>query len=170
MSVPNNPRFGGIAWYSCSTYYSTRTRTRVGGVRGYAAAAAPRVTQSRCGGGGASSGTPEARAGGDGRRRARPFLDVRRLHILREPNRSGRLRDVQWPAAGAATAGSSGHGGVGAGRWHRLAVGETVILLHPPLPLAGVSIVLERARQQNDRLLPGSCRHRRTPASGAGRA
>ena len=30
---------------------------------------------------------------------------------------------------------------------------ETVILLHPPLPLAGVSIVMERERQQNDSLV-----------------
>ena len=32
----------------------------------------------------------------------------------------------------------------------RLAVDETVILLHPPLPLVGVSIVMERERQPND--------------------
>ena len=32
---------------------------------------------------------------------------------------------------------------------------ETVILLHPPLPLVGVSIVMERDRQQNDRLADG---------------
>ena len=37
-------------------------------------------------------------------------------------------------------------------REHHLAVGETVILLHPPLPLAGVSIGMERERQQNDSL------------------
>ena len=30
----------------------------------------------------------------------------------------------------------------------RLAPDETVILLHPPLPLAGVSIVMKRERQQ----------------------
>ena len=36
-----------------------------------------------------------------------------------------------------------------------LAVGETVILLHPPLPLAGVSIAMERERQQNDSLADG---------------
>ena len=29
---------------------------------------------------------------------------------------------------------------------------ETVILLHPPLPLVGVSIVMKRERQQNDSL------------------
>ena len=36
-----------------------------------------------------------------------------------------------------------------------VAVDETVILLHPPLPLAGVSIVVERGRQQNDSLVNG---------------
>ena len=36
-----------------------------------------------------------------------------------------------------------------------LAVGETVILLHPPLPLLGVSIGMERERQQNDSLANG---------------
>ena len=36
-----------------------------------------------------------------------------------------------------------------------LAVDETVILLHPPLPVAGVSIVMERERQQNDSLVDG---------------
>ena len=35
----------------------------------------------------------------------------------------------------------------------RLAVGETVILLQSPLPLAGVSIVMGRGCQQNDRTL-----------------
>ena len=30
---------------------------------------------------------------------------------------------------------------------------ETVILLHPPLPSVGVSIVMERERQQNDSLV-----------------
>ena len=43
---------------------------------------------------------------------------------------------------------------------HRLgcacAVDETsVILLHPPLPLVGVSVVMERERQQNDSLFNG---------------
>ena len=37
----------------------------------------------------------------------------------------------------------------------RLAVGETVIVLNPLLPLAGVSIVMERERQQNDSLVNG---------------
>ena len=37
----------------------------------------------------------------------------------------------------------------------RIAVDETVILLHPPLPLVGVSIVMERERQQNDSLVHG---------------
>ena len=36
-----------------------------------------------------------------------------------------------------------------------LAIDETVILLHPPLPLAGVSIVMERERQQIDSLVNG---------------
>ena len=36
-----------------------------------------------------------------------------------------------------------------------LAIDETVIPLHPPLPLAGVSIVMERGCQQNDCLVRG---------------
>ena len=36
-----------------------------------------------------------------------------------------------------------------------LAVSETVILLHPPLPLAGVTTVMERGYQQNDSLADG---------------
>ena len=36
-----------------------------------------------------------------------------------------------------------------------IAVGETVILLHPPLPSAGVSIAMERERQHNDSLANG---------------
>ena len=36
-----------------------------------------------------------------------------------------------------------------------LAVGETVILLHPPLPLVGVSIGKNRGCQQNDSLADG---------------
>ena len=36
-----------------------------------------------------------------------------------------------------------------------LAPDETVILLHPPLPLVGVSIAMERERQQNDSLARG---------------
>ena len=35
----------------------------------------------------------------------------------------------------------------------RIAVDETVILLHSPLPLVGVSIVMERERQRNDKTL-----------------
>ena len=35
------------------------------------------------------------------------------------------------------------------------AVGEIVILLHPPLPLVGVSIVMERECQQSDSLADG---------------
>ena len=33
---------------------------------------------------------------------------------------------------------------------------ETVILLHPPLPLVGLSIAMERERQQNDSLANGN--------------
>ena len=40
----------------------------------------------------------------------------------------------------------------------RLAVGETVILLHPALPLAGASTWIERGRQQNDSLADGHAR------------
>ena len=36
-----------------------------------------------------------------------------------------------------------------------LAIGETVILLHSPLPLVGVSIVMMRECQQNDSLADG---------------
>ena len=36
-----------------------------------------------------------------------------------------------------------------------IAVGETVFLLHPLLPLVGVSIWMERERQQNDSLANG---------------
>ena len=36
-----------------------------------------------------------------------------------------------------------------------LAVGETVILLHTPLHLVGVSIGMKRGRQQNDSLADG---------------
>ena len=41
---------------------------------------------------------------------------------------------------------------------------ETAILLHPPLPLAGVPIlvVMERVRQQNDSLVNGYARHTST--------
>ena len=41
--------------------------------------------------------------------------------------------------------------------WNGLAVDETAILLHPPLPLVnlGASIVMERERQQNDGLADG---------------
>ena len=35
----------------------------------------------------------------------------------------------------------------------RLAPDETLILLHPPPPTVGVSIAMERGRQQNDRTL-----------------
>ena len=36
-----------------------------------------------------------------------------------------------------------------------LAVDETFILLHPAVPLVGVSIVMERERQENDSLVNG---------------
>ena len=36
-----------------------------------------------------------------------------------------------------------------------IAIGETVILLHHPLPLVGVSIAMERERQQNGSLANG---------------
>ena len=36
-----------------------------------------------------------------------------------------------------------------------LAVDEPAILLHPPLPLVGVAIAMERERQQNDSLVDG---------------
>ena len=46
--------------------------------------------------------------------------------------------------------------GGAAARWRLLiAHDETVILLHPPLPLVGVPIVMERERQQNDSLVNG---------------
>ena len=43
----------------------------------------------------------------------------------------------------------------------RLAIGEVVVLLHLPLPLAGVSIGMERGCQQNDSLADGYPRQRR---------
>ena len=46
-------------------------------------------------------------------------------------------------------------------RGRHLAVEKTVILLHPPLPSAGVSIVMERERQQINSPVNG-CRHRST--------
>ena len=51
------------------------------------------------------------------------------------------------------TARSAGVAGRGAGAG--LAVGETGILLHPPLHLVGVSIAMERERQQHDSLANG---------------
>ena len=48
------------------------------------------------------------------------------------------------------------HAGRGGGaQLQHLAVDETVILLHPPLPLVDVSIAMERERQQNDSLVNG---------------
>ena len=51
-------------------------------------------------------------------------------------------------------------GGQGRRARHRvhLAVSETVIVLHPPLPLVGVSTGGERERQQNDRTLVNGSR------------
>ena len=48
----------------------------------------------------------------------------------------------------------NGQGTRGAQVPRQLAVGETVILLHPPLRLVGVSIVMERRCQQNDTVSP----------------
>ena len=42
-----------------------------------------------------------------------------------------------------------------------VAVGETGILLQPPLPSVGVSIAMERGRQQNDSLADGYRRGKR---------
>ena len=60
--------------------------------------------------------------------------------------------------------------GAEAGRpTHRLAVREAVIPLHPPLPLVGVPIGMERERQQNDSIADGQGReHRAEPAAAAG--
>ena len=41
------------------------------------------------------------------------------------------------------------------GKQPRLAVGETVTLLYPPLPSAGVSMGMQKGRQQNDSLADG---------------
>ena len=46
----------------------------------------------------------------------------------------------------------------------RLAVGEAVILLHDPPSLVGVSIVMERERQQNESLVNGYRQAVRRPA------
>ena len=52
---------------------------------------------------------------------------------------------------------------------HAVAPDETVILLHPPLPLVGVSMVMERGCQQNDSLVngyhAGASAHRRGHAA-----
>ena len=49
----------------------------------------------------------------------------------------------------------------------RVAVGETVILLHPPLPSVDVSIGTERERQQNDSVADGKARAGEILLSGA---
>ena len=43
--------------------------------------------------------------------------------------------------------------GGGLGQRNLIAVAETVILLHPPLPWVSVSIAMERERRHNDRTL-----------------
>ena len=52
----------------------------------------------------------------------------------------------------------------GAGCGGDLAVRETVILLHPPVPLAGVSIGINRGCQQNKSLAGGGGDQRQVPA------
>ena len=54
-----------------------------------------------------------------------------------------------WTRYGSRRYGSETVGGAG------IAVGETVILPHPPLPAVGVSIGMERGRQQNNSLADG---------------
>ena len=54
---------------------------------------------------------------------------------------------------------------VGGGGGSHDTAGETVTLLRPPLPLAGVPIAMERERQQSDRTLAdGSTGQSRSPA------
>ena len=53
---------------------------------------------------------------------------------------------------------------------NQVAVGETVILLHPPLHLAAVSIWIERERQQNDILADGYSLHALSRLGGRGAA
>ena len=57
-------------------------------------------------------------------------------------------------SAGAGCSEASQNGTASASRFC-LAVHETVILLHPPPPLVGVSIVMGRGVQQNDSLADG---------------
>ena len=68
------------------------------------------------------------------------------------------------PRSPVAPAASGRFARPGLARRRRLAVGETVILLHRPLPSAGVSIAMERERQQNDSLANGYHRHSRSSA------
>ena len=67
-----------------------------------------------------------------------------------------------WSGKSGGFEGALCHGGerwdarkAGRGRLPCLAVDETVILLHPPPPLVGASIVMERGRQQDDSLVRG---------------
>ena len=66
------------------------------------------------------------------------------------PSRPSRLLDQvrvsRLPPAAAA---------LGRVRRRSLAADEAVILLHPPLPLVGLSIVMDRERPQNDSLVNG---------------
>ena len=67
--------------------------------------------------------------------------------MLLKTGRGQRIQDsAPWAVANAAPTRQGGPS---------LAVDETVILLHPPLPLAGVSIVMERERQHDDSLVNG---------------
>ena len=54
----------------------------------------------------------------------------------------------------------------GPSSWRENAVGETAILLYPPLPLAGVLVGMERERQQNGSRADGILLHRPLPVAG----
>ena len=75
---------------------------------------------------------------------AHPEDALKPEEIIRLPPELRELRSYAPPGHVKAIAAAAG-----------LAVGETVILLHPPLPLLGVSIGTERKRQQNDSLANG---------------
>ena len=78
-------------------------------------------------------------------------LDCARVQ-LRPPGLAQRWRRA-WPPRPANIQHSQLRLAPKACRGLQVAIGETVILLHPPLPLVGVSIVMEGGRQQNDRTL-----------------
>ena len=104
------------------------------------------------GGGGIMAVSPAAAAGRCGATAPRPPAGQR------SSRRSG-PRQGRGPGLPARSS-SSRHARAGRrsrrGTWRTgLAVGETVILLHPPLPLVGVSIGVERGCQQNDSLADG---------------